>query len=294
MSLAERLMRNLRLRYIAMNLIWLWLAVAAIAHGLGMIFAPATVTNGEVLAALFPWTFLWTGLFVAGGLLLIVGIGWMKPDVEALGHALFAGAFTIYTLALISVGLIGLGTFTIPALILASLSRVFLLTTAARFIAEAKDEGEKAPRSAAIMSVAILPALAVMAAGEAISMSILVPIIAVVFGGGGIAAYRMIRPQTNELTARTADAITSAADRIITRQQEEITSLRNEVAQLREAVLHQQTTDIALVTCQAKLESSTQAVTRLDKRVNDLIEVLQNAGLRIPPNVIQDPAAPGE
>lgn len=286
MRMLRKLLASPRGAYIAQNAVWLWLALAAILSAVAFFANPASIASSPIGQLIHPYDFIWNAGWLLSGVLLLVGIVRMHADTEALGLMVFGLSLSIYTVALLALNapLVGLAAY--PALILAALLRVAYLVILAQAAAALKAESKKpGPGAGNLVALAPLPALLLIGADSASGVPVSTIILAIVglFGGTSFAAYRMIRPQRTELAAKTADAITVAADRIIDRQEKEITELRNRIALLEAKVLHQAETDMALARVTAQRDAADAAVGRLVQRVEELVVILQNAGLRVPP-----------
>jgi hypothetical membrane protein len=289
-NLLRRILRDEKSRYIAANLIWVWLGLAAALAAIAFFVNPASLAASPIGHVLHPYDYIWNGGFLVSGLMLVVAILFRRPDLEAFGLMAFAGSVLVYTLALIVVGAAAIGVFTYPALVIAALSRVMFLVTASQMVAALKDGSEsKIPPTGGALLALGAPLVLLPFAVAGLDVAGIAALVAVVFGTGGVAAYRLIRPQRIELTARAADSISEAADRIIRRQQEqmehqasEIRTLRSKIDALDAKIIHQQETDMALASVRAERDAAQAAVARLDRRVNSLIELMSKNGLPVP------------
>lgn len=296
--LVALLQKSVRARYIADNLIWLWLAVAAmLTLAAFIVTGGATAAGGaQILHAYAPFDWIWNIGFGLSGALIVYGVSMLHKDIEAVGLMIFGGSLLIYAIALAVAGVVSASLFTYPALLAAALVRVVLLVTQAKIIqqGESLQVLEKEGTDGSLYAVA-LPGIAalVLGASGAFPLEGIFVLVAALFGSGGYAAWRLIRPQRERLRAESANLITEAADRIILRQQSEIDALKERITQLETKVLHQQETDMAFAACAAERDAANRAIARLDHRVNTLTEVLQNAGVRVPsPPTPQGPAFP--
>lgn len=83
-----------------------WLAVAAVYAGVAH-FIPALASSGSgrVVAAAFPRLApLWSVLYAAGGLAILIGLMRRSPRIEGLGINLLASGLTVTALAGIAAG----------------------------------------------------------------------------------------------------------------------------------------------------------------------------------------------
>lgn len=279
------MVRSERFQYLADNFVWVWLGLAAILAGITFLIDPGgTVAHTPLAQLVNPYDYVWNVAYILAGSTIVVGILGRKPDVEALGLMLFAGALSMYTFALFLLASAGaIGIFAYPALVIAAVLRVVVMLLRAREASAGRPSQPPPSQGPVLSSVAVAPLAALVLAGTGIDPVVIVGLIGVLFGGGGIAAYRLIRPQRDSLRADFADKLTSAADRIIERQQAQITSLEIRVQQLEAKLLHQTETDQKLAAAEAARDGAEAAVERLSHRVEELVGILAGAGLRVAP-----------
>jgi hypothetical protein len=121
--------------------------------------------------------------------------------------------------------------------------------------------------------------LAVLTTAEAAPSSatrdLLVPIIALVFGSGGVAAFFLIRPQAGALIGQSAKAITEAAAELVAPLRAELSEERKINAELRERL--------------SKVEEQLAVVHGLERdrdslavRVKQLEKCMTDAGIEVP------------
>lgn len=287
-------MKSERFHYIVENLVWVWLAAAALLTGAAFFADPSVLAESPLGRVLHPWDYVWNALWIGGGSGMLVGILAYRPEIEVIGQSLFSGALLIYVGALLLVGSPVIATAVYPALIAASLGRVYLIVQRARAIRDARPdelsqvvEDVKRSEGGTVLSIAAIP-LAGLLAATAVPPEAFGLVVTLLAAGGGYSAYKLVKPQRDVLRAEVTEKITSAADRIISRQQEqleqqqsEIRGLRERIVALEEKVLHQQATDAALARAEAARDAAESAVARLNHRVEQLVDVLQSAGVHV-------------
>lgn len=290
-------MKSERFHYIVENLVWVWLATAALLTGIAFFVDPGTLAASPLGRVLHPWDYFWNFLWIAGGTGMLAGILSYRPEIEVIGQTLFSGALLIYVGALLLAGSPVIGTAVYPALVAASLGRVYLIVQRARAIRDARPdelagvvEDVKRREGGTVLSLAAIP-LAVVLGATAVPVELFALVVTALAAGGGYQAYRLVKPQRDVLRAEVTDKITSAADRIITRQQDEIAELRGRIVALEVKVLHQQETDAKLAAAIASRDLAEHAVERLSRRVEQLVAILQHANLKVEPEHLLPPDA---
>lgn len=79
--------------YRAQNIVWVWLGIAAALSALAWLLRPALgpvlISPSEMVDAIR------NGLFCYGGLLIAIGVWWIRRQLEVFGHVLFASGASL-------------------------------------------------------------------------------------------------------------------------------------------------------------------------------------------------------
>jgi hypothetical protein len=120
-----------RNHYITENLIWAWLALAAVTTGVVALIDPTSL-SGPIRSTKHPWDFVWNIGFAISGTLKLAGLFGRRPDIEAMGMMLLSGSLLAYFVAVVAyVGFVP-ATLTYPILVVAGVFRVLTLISLAR------------------------------------------------------------------------------------------------------------------------------------------------------------------
>jgi hypothetical protein len=115
--------------------------------------------------------------------------------------------------------------------------------------------------------------------------ALIIPLLALIFGGGGVAAFFMIKPQSGVLIGQSAKAITEAATELVAPLRAELAEERRINRELRVELADQRER-------MARIEEQILVVHGLERdrdrlavRVKQLETALSDAGLTLPPEL---------
>lgn len=206
---------HLSVQYLMLHGFEAAVAIAAIISGLAF-FTPVGnlgTSSAGILLSPSTWEYLWNAMFLIGGLLTIFGLGFPTSNfvrgrfhtqgasAEVAGLIFLSGALLVNVVATVAERGVTPGIFTLFALCVATLLRVYFVVKRDEVVVVAS---VGSPRSRRAMSVApMLAAPFILGVVDIDVTNVLVAIIAI-FSGGGIAALFRIKPDRDSVVVTSA------------------------------------------------------------------------------------------
>jgi hypothetical protein len=137
-----------RRAYLEAHVFELSLAIVAIVTAATFFLSPATLEGSAIGHAVHPFDYAWNGLYLAGGLLIVVGLVRPTHRLELAGLIMFGAAITVAGVALAALGsagwalkIVSLGTYT--AIATGCVIRALAIVRVSAALAEVRDELER-------------------------------------------------------------------------------------------------------------------------------------------------------